>query len=71
METWRKVDGLAVRCTGCPMNKTGLLNEEPQAINRCDAEGEICIFMKKKIDSHKTYADFHDVYRNIDGGAEA
>ena len=55
---WRRVDGLAILCTGCREN------EELLGGSRCTAKDGICIFTKTKIDSQKTWSDYHDLYKD-------
>ena len=56
---WRKVDGLAIECTNCVQN--AVMVGGPDI---CRAPDEVCVFMKKKIYSQKTWDDFHKLYHD-------
>lgn len=57
---WRTVNGLAIDCTRCPANvRLG------DGTDTCTANNEVCIFMNDKIDSQKTWDNFHDACREM------
>lgn len=67
-EVWRKIDGAAIQCTECKHNVETVLyaNENPVGVDySCDAEKGICMFLHKKPDNDRWYADFHDVYEEV------
>ena len=67
-EVWRKVGGQAVRCTDCQMNSGHILTDDiPVGIEyTCDAPKGVCVFLNEAPDNDKWYADFKDVYKDVE-----
>ena len=57
-QTWRMINGEAILCSLCTNNK-----QQKDGSYICVADNEICVFKKTKIDSQKSWEDFHQAYR--------
>lgn len=69
-EVWRKVNGLAVRCTECTENREQLQEADGNPVGvtyRCEAKDETCVFLNRKIDGQTWWEDFHDIYKEEPG----
>jgi len=60
-QIWRMVGGQTINCTECRQN------QKQDGNDICTAEGEVCMFLKQKIDGQKTWEDFRDAYREAAG----
>lgn len=59
-DVWRTVGGVTVRCTECPNNQ-----KQEDGNDICTAEDEVCMFMNSRLDSQKTWDNFHDAYHEM------
>lgn len=68
-KVWRSVGGEAILCSDCAENRKQVLygGDKPIGITyHCNAKDEICVFLKKKIDSQETYDNWQDIVKPED-----